>query len=298
MLFTEPFAGPAPVIRFINKARGHLFMNCYYFNDFNPAIRAAVRRGVVVRVMVDPRPYRISRRLVETEIARLRRDGAHVVMPPARFTGAYRFDHAKYMVTNSAALVSTANFDWSAFHRNREYIDITRNPATVRVLDTVFNADAGNRPAGLSCRQISQAALTVTPGPAGCSGRDILARLISRNDPVRVETEELPDDSPVLGDLEHAGSRAEIVIPPPSRAGLAAVRRLRAAGVRLRVLPRRPLYMHAKMIEAGRLTWIGSNNLSPTSLTRNREIGIFVESPGQRRALRSTFQADFQRAGE
>ena len=165
MLFIEPAAGPAPFVHFIEHARGPIDINVYYLNS-RPILRAmaeAHRRGEPVHVMINGRPYRMSHRLVEKEISRIRATDANVRVSPPRFDRAFRFDHAKYAVTAGRALIGTANWDYSAFHRNREYMLTTSDRSLVRALHIVFRSDWHRRPAGARPRKIAPR-LVLSPG--------------------------------------------------------------------------------------------------------------------------------------
>ena len=79
-----------------------------------------------------------------------------------------------------------------------------------------------------------------------------------------------------------------IVSPSPEfaleQAGLAA------AGVDIRLAD--SLYIHAKAIIAdGERAFVGSQNLSATSLDQNRELGIIVDDPRSRRSTLATGDA-------
>jgi phosphatidylserine/phosphatidylglycerophosphate/cardiolipin synthase-like enzyme len=70
---------------------------------------------------------------------------------------------------------------------------------------------------------------------------------------------------------------------------------LAAAGVAIRLAS--SLYIHAKVIVAdGEKAFVGSQNLSATSLDLNRELGIVVDDPVSLARLMRTFEIDF-RAG-
>ncbi|HLL51444.1 MAG TPA: phospholipase D-like domain-containing protein, partial [Thermomicrobiales bacterium] len=56
-------------------------------------------------------------------------------------------------------------------------------------------------------------------------------------------------------------------------------------------------YIHAKIIVAdGERAFVGSQNLSATSLDQNRELGIIVDDPVNLARLMRTFEADFRSA--
>lgn len=304
MIFTLPAAGSAPFIHFIDNARGYLYVNVYYENAFHRQIAAAVARGVRVVVMIEPKPYRMSHRLVEKEIARLTADGALVVHPPSRFVGGYRFDHAKYMVSQGEALIATANFDASALHHNREFGYVTHNPAVAQTLLHVFMADTHeDRPAAVTCAATTAIGVTVSPAlDQRCNGKQVIMGLLHRPGPVAIESEEIPRDSPALAAIEAKGVQAQVIVPvPDSHATAAAVAVMLQYHVRVREMPRRPLYMHAKLFITPGAAWFGSDNLSPTSLERNREIGVLLDGPARRAdraTLRATFEQDWARASK
>ena len=203
MLYTLPQAGPPPIVHFIEDASGQLGINVYYLHDRRVlrAIRAAVNRGVTVFVIVDGKPYGMSNSTVQREIAALRQTGAHAETAPPRFEGAYRFDHAKYAVAHGEALIESGNWDWSAFHRDRDYVYISSDPTVVAGLQHIFRADWMNK----SARDVGPppaSDLVVSPG-----SQSAIVALIDQPGPVDIETEELGDDRAVMRALERKGGR-------------------------------------------------------------------------------------------
>ncbi len=271
-IFIEPQAGVRPVITFIQRARGTLDINVYLMTDRRiiRAITHDVRRGIRVRILIDRRPYGGRPR---GEIARLRATGAQVHYAPARFTGRYRFDHAKYMVNGQATEIGTANLTWSAFHKNREYCDITRQPAIAHALHVVFTADWHNRPAGNAPRHT----LVLSPGATPA-----LVAAIRQPGGVCIESEELGKDRAILEALRAKGAQARILLPAtlnPYDRHIA--QGLAMDGVRVRYLA--APYLHAKLIAGPTETFLGSENFTWTSLNRNREVGIILGHPAAAR---------------
>jgi phosphatidylserine/phosphatidylglycerophosphate/cardiolipin synthase-like enzyme len=59
-----------------------------------------------------------------------------------------------------------------------------------------------------------------------------------------------------------------------------------------------PLYMHGKQVIAdGQLAFVGSENLTNTSLTQNRELGTLFTDPAMITRLQSVFTSDFTTPG-
>ena len=267
-IFIEPHAGVRPVIAFIQQARGPLDINAYLMTDRRIiwAITQDVRRGIRVRILIDRRPYGGRPR---GEIRRLRATGAQVHYAPARFTGRYRFDHAKYMVSGSSLELGTANLTWSAFYKNREYLDITRQSAIAHALHAVFTADWHNRPAGNAPRHT----LVLSPGATPA-----LVAAIRQPGGVCIESEELGKDRAILNALRAKGAQARLLLPVRlNRYDRHLAQGLTLDGVRVRYLA--APYLHAKLIVGPTEAFLGSENFTWTSLNRNREVGIILGNP-------------------
>ena len=88
--------------------------------------------------------------------------------------------------------------------------------------------------------------------------------------------------------------RVRIIVSPTADFA-AEVDELTASGVAIRFS--RSLYIHAKLIVAdGERAFVGSQNISATSLDQNRELGIIVDDPVNLARLTRTFAVDFRAA--
>lgn len=293
MISICPQSGAAPVIRFLADARVTLGINVYYLasKPVLQAITADVRRGVKTYVIVDGKPYGMSQGRVARELAHLRATGAHVQVAPKRFEGRYRFDHAKYAVSHGEVLIGSANWDWSAFHHDRDYIDNSASPALVAALERIFRADWYDKPAGARGRG-GAPALVVSPG-----AEPTLARVIDQPGQVDIETEELGDDPAIIRAIEAKGADARIIFPMTlSRSDRDRVAQLQRHGVQVGFMPKHPVYLHAKMIVGPQAGFIGSQNFSQSSLNANREIGVILYSGRDRAALRRQFATDWRKS--
>ncbi len=283
MLFIEPFAGVAPVVRFIREAHRRLDINTYLLTDrvILRAVHAAVRHGVRVRIIIARHPYG---RRPRGEMARLRATGAQVHYAPRRFSRRYVFDHAKYMVSGDHGEIGTANMTWSAFHKNRESLWTGHDPRIARALRTVFQADWSQRHAGHAPRE------TLILSPGATAGVVRALRMPGR---VCIESEELGRDRRVLAALRAKGRAADLLLPSRlNRYDRRVARDVASFGVHVRFL-RHP-YIHAKLIAGPGSAFIGSENLSPSSLDRNREVGLILHGDDAR-TLFVQCRRDFRR---
>ena len=289
MLYVQPAASNAPIISVIERARHSIDLNVYYLSDRGilQSLADAVRRGVHVRIILDGRPYKMAPAKVQREFAEARATGASVQQAPARFEARYVFDHAKYVCSAHACEIGTANFDWSAFHRNREYLWVTRQPAIVTSARAVFDADWANTSAPAAARKW----LVLSPGAT-----QAIETMIAQPGPVEIESEEMGSDRQILQAIEAKGAQAQVILPESiSSEDRRNAQALAAHGVQVRLMPKSAGYMHAKMVLGQQWTFIGSQNFSASSLDRNREMGVVLTGASVAPA-RTQFAADWNTA--
>lgn len=292
MLYVEPHAGVQPIVQLIRAAKRRVDINAYLIDDRRilDAIRADTRRGIRVRVIMPSRPYRIALSTVRREYRKLAEAGAQVHWAPERFDHRFAYDHAKYIVDDDGrgeTLIGTANFTRAAFHRNREYLWVSRDHAVGHALDEVFSSDWNDRRAGTAPRSIRT--VVVSPG-----GERALLKVLRQPGAVDLESEEFGFVPRISEALENKGRLASIIVPDTlSRYDRRNLEPLQRRGVKVRYLLRP--HLHAKMIVGDRLAFIGSQNISWTSLNHNREVGIILHGRAVAE-LRAQFDRDWRRA--
>jgi cardiolipin synthase A/B len=193
--------------------------------------------------------------------------------------------HIKMMVVDDAvAVIMNQNLTQSAFTSNREFGVVTTRPDAVQAAAAIFAADwsGGAEP---------------DPGPLVVSPANARGHLLALVDGAHVSLDlyaEVLRDPQLLDALATAaerGVRVRIIVSP-SADFAAEVDALAASGVDVRLS--RSLYIHAKLIVAdGTRAFVGSQNLSATSLDQNRELGIVVDDPVNLSRLTRTFAIDF-----
>jgi cardiolipin synthase A/B len=281
-LVVEPAAGVKPVVRAIDSAGHTIFLEAYILTQRSivRALQRASAQGVAVYVLLDPHPYGMGRQPIQMA-AVLRAAGVSV-----RWTSRqYYFTHAKFFVIDDRlAVVSTANFSQAAFTSNRELLVVDHNREDVHDLSNVFRSDWDHIPVGQH-----NAELVLSPG-----SRPILWTFLARaRRSIEVYAEEVGDPALDQQLIQlHRHVRVEVLVARSyTSPGLSTLLR---AGVAVRGL--HYPYIHAKMfLEDGRVAFLGSENLSPTSLDLNREVGILVQGGTVARAS-SIFALDWTRA--
>lgn len=291
MIYTEPQAGTAPIVQIINQSKKEIDLEVYFLSDAKilQALAAAHQRGVQVRIILDKKPDGISAGKVEQEKRKALATGAQFRWAPKRFTSNRRywqFMHAKYICNNHECEIGSANYGWDDFHRNRDYLFTTHNPKIVQAANAVFQADWTNTHAPAYAHQV----LVLSPRHSAWK----LEQVIEQPGPVDIESEEMGPYRPILHALAAKGSLARVILPANiNHTDKKDVRYLRKHGVRVHLMPVRPIYMHAKMLVGNSQGFVGSVNFTETSLNWNREMGVIIRNPDSLVKLRAQFDKDW-----
>lgn len=290
MLYTEPHAGTLPITQVIAQAHHLVAITAYEIDapEILDAIRGAVRRGVTVQVIIAPHPQGRPVGWARAEFRRLVAAGAQVRWSPYRFTHHYAREHARYLIDDDGhgpGLISDANLTRHALVHGRDMLWLSHEPAVIRALAEVFDADWTRQHAGAVPRRI----LMVSP-----SKSRPLARLLSQPGAVDLESRKFGYLPRVIHALEHKGREARIILP----ASLSAydhgnLKPILHAGVQVRYL--RGLTPHGTVIAGNTLGFIGSQNLSWSSLHSSRDVGIILHGRSTT-PLRAEFDRDWRRA--
>ena len=266
----EPDAGPQAVLDLIVSAQRSLWMEMYLLTDAGAiaAIAGRAAAGCDVRVLLDPSPYRADG-ANQTAYDQLAAAGVDVRWSLPRFT----YTHAKaFTVDHRRLAVLTLNLTGAGLDGNREYAALDDDPTDVAAAETIFHADALG---------------AATAAPAGRliaspeSSRPTLSALVGgARTSLALETEELSDAAIVsaLLDARARGVAVTVVWPGPATGAGAPFTTLAAAGATVRAAGAPAI--HGKVLVADdRTLYVGSVNLTSTSLDDNRELGLLLAAP-------------------
>lgn len=280
-LFRQPEAHLSPVLHLIRRARKSLRLEVYLLTSRSIVneLKRARMRGVDVRVLLEQNPYGAGR-YAQLGYSKLQTAGV-----PVRWANesAFTFTHEKSMeIDGTTAGIFTFNFSSSGFLRNREFGLIEENSTDAKAIATVFDADWNRQPPHVSTHD-----LVISPYNA----RRVFTSLIdAAHHTLDLYAEEV-DDASIEDHLAKAvkrGVRVRLIVPTGS-SGVDTVRRDGVA-VKLQPTP----YVHAKTIVADRhLLYLGSENISATSLDKNREMGITLDNTTLAGFIEATFSSDW-----
>lgn len=284
-LFVLPDDGEEVILDAINNAKTSVWVKVYLLTnrDVISALSAAAKSGKDVRVMLEEHPFGGGGLSPRESMDLLKRAKIQAKYSNPEF----RFTHEKSMVIDgNAAYIMTLNLTQSAVDRNREYGIIATNPADVKSVKDIFEADWNRTEAVLDNPHIVASPI---------NAREALTTLIQEaRETLLVEAETMNDDKleQELINAVKRGVDVKIVVQNELDADdTRDARKIKNAGAQVKKIS--SPYMHAKIIVVdNKKAYIGSVNISANSMDNNRELGIIVSEAEVLRRLNETFQKD------
>ncbi len=286
-LFVEPDAGNKPVLDALNNSKQSIWMEIYLLSDKGvlQALKDARSRGVDVRILLEEHPFGGSGS-IKAVLDELNR--SNISVRPS--SPAFRLTHEKGIVIDQkTALIMTLNQDFSAFNSNREFGIIDTDPEDVSEVAKVFEDDWDRTTPNLTDSRLVWSPVN--------SRQRILGLIDSAKHTLRIENEEMQDNQTEDHLIAAASKGVDVeVVMSPGQTGKDAnapgLKKIEVGGVKVNLV--KSPYIHAKIIVADNSTaFVGSENFSPTSLDRNRELGVLTQDPGVISQLTTSFKKDW-----
>ncbi|MCX6084830.1 MAG: phospholipase D-like domain-containing protein [Caldiserica bacterium] len=268
----------------ILSARKSVLVECYLISDptIVEALQSARLRGCDVRVIMEETPFG-GFSMNKTVRNQLRSSGIDAEWG----NRIYSFTHAKFVVIDdSIAWIMTANLSKSAFDKNREILVRTCSQTVVADLVRIFWADRRRNPCVAG-------SLVVSPVNAR---QRLLAMLRSSYRSVEIASEVFddPETCRLLQDLAQQGVVVRVLVAAPESIAVNAATRTEMEGTGVAIRYLESPYLHAKYIVVdGRTAYVGSHNLSASSLDENREVGVMTDDSTVVSTLETTFANDW-----
>ncbi len=272
-LIVLPDDSVQPIVDAIDAATKSLRIKMFIFTDptLLDAVIAAHRRGVNVRIMLNPkRRSGVS----ENDESRSKLEAAGIEVRDSN--PAFDLTHEKSMVVDDKiAFVKSLNWQTKNLTGTRDYAIITRHAHEVEEIINGFEAD-WNR------QEFASKHLIWCRG----NGRERITQFINQaKHSLWLQNERYQDQMMIecLVRAKERGVKIHVMARPAHTLkkdklieGIGGLRILRDVGVKIRKL--KTLKLHAKMLLAdGERAIIGSINLAPGSFDSRRELAIEVD---------------------
>ncbi len=285
-LLVEPDDGVGALIKMIDHANNTIFVSAYILSQKRiiRALERAEAQGADVYVLLDKTPFGLLGQ-PETIFALLQAANIPVRWAPSWF----QFAHGKYMVLDDRTLIlSSANFTEAGFGHDRDFVVFDHSPYDVREADNVFRSD-WDRTAPI----LDDSDLLVSPSNSRIKLYELIAQAHRDLDLYSEEVLDMGVVSRLAADARR-GVRVRVIattISPQAKRLLLDSHALVKSGT----ASSKRLYVHAKAIVVDdRLAFLGSENLSTTSLDDNRELGVILRNGPVVQRLERVFSSDWK----
>jgi cardiolipin synthase A/B len=282
-----------PILAAIAGAAKSIRIKMFVFSDpaLLQAVIAAHRRGVDVRVMLNPERRDGKKENDESRIA-LTEAGVQVMDS----NPAFDLTHEKSMVIDdTTAFVQSLNWETENLTTTRDYAVVTSHKHEVEEVIECFDADWKRTPFETG----DKSHLIWCIG----NGRQRLGQLIDQAKHTLWLQNERYQDPTIIEHLVRAhcrGVQIRIMARPPHKLkkeklieGVSGLRVLQDIGVKIHKL--KHIKLHAKLLFADDArAIIGSINLAPGSFDSRRELAIEVDDEHIIRRIKNTFQEDWE----
>jgi phosphatidylserine/phosphatidylglycerophosphate/cardiolipin synthase-like enzyme len=278
-----PEAGEAPYVSAIASAKTSVRVMAYLmgYGGVLSALEDKARAGVNVRVILDSSEKGTNQKYFSS----LTKAGASVIWSDSQFP----YMHAKVLVVDdSVAVISTGNYAKAFLLKGRDFAATDRDPEDVQNLVGLFESDWGRASPDLSCTR-----LLVAPVNAR---KRLLDFIGSAKSEILVESMQLSDHAArdALLARKKAGVSVRLILADPSwvEANTKAAEPLKEAGIDIRWLKEPAIHVKAIVIDH-QAAYMGSENFSHTSLSKNREVGLLVDEVKNIDLMARTFETDW-----
>jgi cardiolipin synthase len=282
-----------PILDALAAAKKSLQIRMFLFTDpaLIKAVIAAKRRGIKVRVMLNP-----ARRGGESENDETKKKLAHEDIEVKDSNPEFDLTHQKSMVIDeSIGFVESFNWETRDLTVTRDYAVVTTHKIEVEEMDACFEADWTRKK--FNPGEHSQ--LIWCPN----NGRERIANFIDSAKHTLWLQNERYQDTVIIERLVRAcarGVKLHILARPPHTLkkdklveGVGGLRIMHDVGAKIHTL--KGLKLHAKMILADdKHAIVGSINLSPGSFDGRRELAIETDAHEVVKRLAKAAETDWE----
>jgi cardiolipin synthase len=264
-IYATPEAGEQPYLDALATAQYSIRVEIYEmgFGGILDALTAKAQAGVKVKVIFDKSEISVNQKYYDM----LSAAGAEVMWSSPAFT----YQHAKFIIIDeTTAVISTGNFSKTySIDLERNFVAIDRDPADLADMLALFDTDWAGATLSMPCTR-----LVVSPIN---SRQRILDIINGAQTTLTIESMQFADTdvrSAVAARIQ-AGVAVRAMLADSGwiTANAAAATYLKGLGVEVKWIP----HLHTKVLVAdGARAYVGSENLSYTSLDKNREVGVIV----------------------
>jgi cardiolipin synthase A/B len=283
-IHTLPEAGEAPFVEPLLAAKKSIRVMVYMmgFGGILDALTQKAKEGVRVEVILDG-TAKLSTN--QKYFDALTTAGAIVHWSDPKWS----YMHAKVLLVDDAlAVISTGNYSKSFMLKERNFAVTDRDPEDVSALCELFDADFAKREPDMACTR-----LLVAPNNAKPRLLELIKSATTSIDVESMQFAERDVQAAIL-ERKNAGVKVRVLVADATwiDTNVAAGVWLADNGMQGKQLSEPSVHVKAIVVD-GKRAYLGSENLSYTSLAKNREVGVISEQADLAAEMLSVFERDW-----
>jgi len=279
-----PDDGEKPFVDVIESATKTIRVYIYLmgYGGIFDALKQKASAGVEVRVIFDK-----GQTANQKYYAELKSAGADVMWSDA---DKYTHMHAKVIIADdSRAIICSGNFSYSySIKINRDYVATTTDPDDLADLTSLYDADWNRGAPMLPCTR-----LLVSPINARTRIKQLVESATSTLD---VQSMQFADTEvrEAVAARKKAGVTVRVLMADPAwvDTNTSAANFLGTQSIPARYLKDPGIHAKAIVVD-GKRAYVGSINMSYTSMTKNREVGLIFSDAAAVKRVVDTFETDW-----
>lgn len=270
------------------NATSRVYVEMYIFTEkrLRKALIDAYKNGVDVKVILEKNVY-LAPSLNRDTINDLMNAWVDLVYSNPK---NYALNHTKMMVIDDEVILSTGNYSYSTFKYNREFFLLIQNQALLSHFLQIFENDFWGKPQDLYDPNI-----VLSPNMT----RNKLESLLqSATDSIEMYVHNFSDEriEKILVEKKNAGVKVKIIFPDLKKVASNAeiIDRLQTYGIEVKVIDTPEIHAKSILVDKKYL-YVGSINFSPSSIEKNREIGMLLKNREILKQFWEIFLKDFSK---
>lgn len=281
-----PHTGDHSIITAIESAKHTIQITLYGFTDKKIAAALIKKQseGINVQLLIEDEPYNASGENLSI-VKQLKKAGIAIHYTASTFS----FTHQKTLIIDhQRAMILTGNFTYSGVYRQRNFTVTTNDIATIENLNRLFEADWNHT----DFSPLKNTALITSPENSWPALHGLIKNSHYQLDIYALELA----DKRIIHALLKQKSKIRIII---SRSTKIVDKNKWCQQQHIEVRRLGSVEQHAKALlsdygKSNALAYVGSANLTYTSLSKNREVGVLFSDHTALSQLHKTFEQDWK----
>ena len=257
------------IVELINNAENEIFLEVYMLTEkrIQESLIKAHNRWIELKIILEKDPY-MAYSINDKAYNKLQKAWIDIIWSSK---SNYSFNHSKILIIDDLSIISTGNFSYSTFTKNRDFFIFTEDLNTKNKLKENFYNDYNSTKINIFDNN-----LIFSPNSSRIKFEKLFDEA-ERN--IKMYFQYLKDDELVnklINIKKEKNISIEIIIPDTATEDENTIK-LKNAWINILVLPKYKMHAKAILVDEKYL-FIWSINFSTYSIDRNREVWILIKN--------------------